>query len=225
MPKRLIDFDALWSSRRLSQCTPSSRVEYLWIYGLADASGSFEMTNLRAIWGRVAAIRPDLTIRKLKACLEQFEKHGLLFVWTEKGKKFGHWVGSRKEGRLPPPSTKSRYYLVCPLPPVELLENYDSRYKFDYSHDLPQDTGLGLGLGLESDVDGDGKRIGFGAPSAQSTAAKTAAASSPFPSKSEIQRPIQNQELQPRQVWCSKCSHHMSEIEYVSPNHRCWSAR
>jgi hypothetical protein len=66
MPKRVLDFDALWASDKLASCAEWAQSEYAWLYGLADAGGSFEMTNLRVIWGRVAAIRKNLTLERLK---------------------------------------------------------------------------------------------------------------------------------------------------------------
>jgi len=126
------------------------------MYGLADAGGSFELTNIRAIWLKVSAIRPNLTLRKVKSALEDFEKHGLLFTWNEKGKKFGHWVGSRKPGRLPKPSTINRYYLVCPQPPTESMAKYDSRFMGDSGHVSDHDKVLVL------EVEGNRNGIGFG---------------------------------------------------------------
>ncbi len=52
MPKRLIDFEAMWASDKLAACAEWAQVEYAWVYGLADANGSFELTNVRVIWGR-----------------------------------------------------------------------------------------------------------------------------------------------------------------------------
>ena len=66
MPKRVIDFDAMWGSDKLASCAEWAQAEYAWLYGLADASGCFEVTNLRVIWGRVAAIRRNLTIERLE---------------------------------------------------------------------------------------------------------------------------------------------------------------
>jgi hypothetical protein len=65
MPKRVIDFDALWASDKIASCPAWAQAEYAWLYGLADASGSFELTNLRVIWGRVAAVRKDLSLERL----------------------------------------------------------------------------------------------------------------------------------------------------------------
>ena len=39
MPKRVIDFDALWASDKLASCAEWAQSEYAWLYGLADASG------------------------------------------------------------------------------------------------------------------------------------------------------------------------------------------
>jgi hypothetical protein len=158
MPKRLIDFDALWTSKRLEKCAVRNRGLYLWIYGLADAGGSFESTNLRAIWAKVAVIRPDITQPALEKALKDFETHGLLYSWTERGNKYSHFVGSQKPGRLPPSSTRGRYYLVHPQPPTESLAAYDARYrssgesrvesKAKSRANSKQGLGLGLGVGL-----------------------------------------------------------------------------
>ena len=80
MPKRVIDFDALWASDKLASCAEWAQSEYAWLYGLADASGSFEMTNLRVIWGRVAAIRKNLTLERLDEIFDEFIARGLLFT-------------------------------------------------------------------------------------------------------------------------------------------------
>src|SRR4029077_1650008 len=45
MPKRVLDFDAMWGSDKLAACAPWAQAEYAWLYGLADASGCFEVTN------------------------------------------------------------------------------------------------------------------------------------------------------------------------------------
>src|SRR3984885_4098280 len=78
MPKRVIDFDAVWASDKLANCAPWARAEYTWIYGLADGNGSFELTNPRVIFGRVYAIRDDVSIQHLSRALEEFQGKGLL---------------------------------------------------------------------------------------------------------------------------------------------------
>jgi hypothetical protein len=121
MPKRVLDFDALWSSDKLAACAPWAQAEYAWLYGLADCNGSFEMTNLRVIWGRVAAIRHALTLQRLEQVFAEFIARGLLFTWEAGGKRYGHWTGSDQPGRLPPPSWRARLErLAPPVPKAEL---------------------------------------------------------------------------------------------------------
>jgi hypothetical protein len=84
MPKRVIDFDAMWGSDKLASCAEWAQAEYAWLYGLADASGCFELTNLRVIWGRVAAIRRNLTLERLEQIFNEFQDKGLLFAWEAK---------------------------------------------------------------------------------------------------------------------------------------------
>jgi hypothetical protein len=128
MPKRVIDFDAVWASDKLAQCAPWARAEYTWIYGLADANGSFELTNVRVIFGRAYAIRDDVSLEKLARVLEEFHAKGLLFIWTENGKKYGHWTGSDVPGRLPPPSWRARLERLAPAVPQSALAKYMSSF-------------------------------------------------------------------------------------------------
>ncbi len=121
MPKRVLDFDALWSSDKLAACAPWAQAEYAWLYGLADCNGSFELTNLRVIWGRVAAIRHALTLQRLEQVFAEFIARGLLFTWEAGGKRYGHWTRSDQPGRLPPPSWRARLErLAPPVPKAEL---------------------------------------------------------------------------------------------------------
>jgi hypothetical protein len=128
MPKRVIDFDALWGSDKIAACAEWAQAEYAWLYGLADPSGCFELTNLRVIWGRVAAIRRNLTIERLEQVFEEFQDKGLLFVWELDGKRYGHWTGSDVPGRLPPPSWRMRLERLAPAIPKQLLAEYVSRF-------------------------------------------------------------------------------------------------
>ena len=128
MPKRVIDFDALWASDKLASCAEWAQSEYAWLYGLADASGSFEITNLRVIWGRVAAIRKNLTLERLREIFDEFIARGLLFTWEQNGKRYGHWTGSDVPGRLPPPSWRMRLQKLAPPVPREALAAYSARF-------------------------------------------------------------------------------------------------
>lgn len=128
MPKRVIDFDALWASDKLASCAEWAQCEYAWLYGLADASGSFEMGNLRVIWGRVAAIRKNLTLERLGEIFDEFIARGLLFTWAENGKRYGHWTGSDVPGRLPPPSWRMRLEKLAPPVPRQALAAYSAGF-------------------------------------------------------------------------------------------------
>jgi hypothetical protein len=128
MPKRVIDFDALWASDKLAACAEWAQSEYAWLYGLADASGSFEFTNLRVIWGRVAAIRKNLSLERLQEIFDEFIARGLLFSWEENGKRYGHWTGSDIPGRLPARSWRVRLQKLAPPVPAEALAAYSARF-------------------------------------------------------------------------------------------------
>jgi hypothetical protein len=128
MPKRVIDFDAMWGSDKLASCADWAQAEYAWLYGLADASGCFEMTNLRVIWGRVAAVRENFTIERLEQVFAEFQDKGLLFVWAHEGKRYAHWTGSDVPGRLPPPSWRMRLEKFAPPVPKLLLAEYMARF-------------------------------------------------------------------------------------------------
>ena len=128
MPKRVLDFDALWSSDKLAACAPWAQAEYAWLYGLADCNGCFELTNLRVIWGRVAAIRHALTLERLEQIFDEFIAHGLLFTWESGGKRYGHWTGSDQPGRLPPPSWRARLERLTPAVPRAELAGFVARF-------------------------------------------------------------------------------------------------
>jgi hypothetical protein len=128
MPKRVIDFDAMWGSDKLASCAEWAQAEYAWLYGLADASGCFELTNLRVVWGRVAAIRRNLTLERLEQIFNEFQDKGLLFAWEENGKRYAHWTGSDVPGRLPPPSWRVRLERLAPAVPKQQFAEYMSRF-------------------------------------------------------------------------------------------------
>ncbi len=129
MPKRVIDFDAMWASDKLAACAEWAQVEYAWLYGLADCNGCFELTNLRVIWGRVAAIRKNLSLERVAQVFDEFHDKGLLFRWSDGGKRYGHWTGSDVPGRLPPPSWRNRLERLAPPVPRAALEEYVAAFR------------------------------------------------------------------------------------------------
>jgi len=152
MPKRVLDFDAIWASDKLASCAPWARAEYTWMYGLADSNGSFELTNQRVIFGRVYAIREDISIEHLSRVLEEFHAKGLLFLWEENGKKYGHWTGSDVPGRLPPPSWRARLERLAPPVPRAALAKYLGAFSSSRLKSSPGEA-QGQDLDLDSDLD------------------------------------------------------------------------
>jgi hypothetical protein len=156
MPSRMIDYENLWASEKLAACQSSMRVEYVWLYGCADANGSFEL-NMRAIHSKVSAIRSRFTFRRVQNLFAEFERCGLLFTWWESGKRYGHWTGSDRPGRLPKVSERHRYKKLAPNVPIDGLNAYISRFTHD---PLATASPLGVGAELGLEVIGDGKGVG-----------------------------------------------------------------
>jgi len=157
MPKRVIDFDAMWAADKIAACAEWAQPEYAWCYGMADANGSFELTNLRVLFGRVAAVRKNLSIERFEQCIDEWHEKGLLFIWPQDGKRYGHWTGSDKPGRLPRESRRTPRYgpILAPPVPKEELKAYATHCAsrcdtkpVALRHDRVDGLGLGLGLGV-----------------------------------------------------------------------------
>ncbi len=159
MPKRVIDFDAMWNSEKLAHCKESCRVEYAWMYGLADANGSFELTSERVVWARISPVRPRLSLKKISECVLEFTRNGLLFVWEQDGKKYGHWTNSDLPGRLPKPSERSRYQIFAPDVPKRKLAEYMSNFSNQNRDTVATTSRLGVGVGVGVGV-GEGGGMG-----------------------------------------------------------------
>jgi len=129
--KRMFDYPAAWKSTKLSKLKENTRVEFFYLYGIADANGNMEL-DPRAIHSEVYAfLRPWVTLQDLEGFLEEFKRIGLLYTWEFEGKTYGHWVGSTKSGRLPPPSQhdhnpRLRDFSGHPIqkPTLEQIEHY-----------------------------------------------------------------------------------------------------
>lgn len=129
MPKRMVDYEAAWASDKISALPEWAQAEYLWMYGLADANGSFELTNVRYVYAKVYASRPSITLERFKELLQLFEGIGLLFAWTKETKRYGHWTGSEKGGRLPSISQKAKYRPLAPPVPQRAYVRYLRRLR------------------------------------------------------------------------------------------------
>ena len=141
MPKRVLDGEGFWGSRKLRRCPLWIRKEYAYLYALADCNGSFEL-DLPVILGKVKPNRPDLSWRKLDLIFRTFNEEGIAFVWTESGRHFAHWTGSERRGRLPRPSRRSNKYEKKLAPPIPrraykaYLQRFGETLKASASDDL-----------------------------------------------------------------------------------------
>jgi hypothetical protein len=228
MPSRMIDYDAIWTSDKLALCKETFRHEYLWLYGLADANGCFEI-NLNAIRSRVAVLRPKLGCARLQNIFDEFEAHGLLFIWASNRKRYGFWTNSDRPGRLPPTKERHRYKRFAPDIPKEGLTEYLSRANRDaIVSGSPTGVGVGIGVGI-----GDGIGVGDGAPGARGVGALLASpassASAPASSSGTLAQtasdphPFEKEstsKTKPRKgIFCYYCENFFSESEFQK--HKC----
>ena len=124
MPKRVVDGDALWRSRKLLLVPVEYRGEYANLVPLADVNGSFEC-DPASVWADVYSFnRPNITIADVTAMLGAFEAAGMLVRWNQGGKTWGHFVGIQRAGRLPSGSHVTRYRNLPPLPPSPAINGY-----------------------------------------------------------------------------------------------------
>jgi hypothetical protein len=123
MPKRIIDGEAIWSSKKLSNVQPARfRAEYTNLLPLALANGVFECEP-RLIFTTVYAYnREDIALADVIAMLGEFERAKMLYRWEEQGKTWGYWVGI--ESRLPEQSKRTRYKNAPVSVPSMKLEEF-----------------------------------------------------------------------------------------------------
>ena len=194
MPKRVLDFDALWASDKIAACAEWAQAEYAWLYGMADANGSFELTNLRVPWSKASAIRKNFPFDRFERVIDEFHGKGLLFIWTENGKRYGHWTGSDKAGRLPRESRRTERYgrILAPPVPKDQLQTYathcasqsakdncDSNSVAQVGGNCDSNPVVGLGLGV-------GIGVGVGEKQRRSAPAATASAAQPVAFRSSL---------------------------------------
>lgn len=171
MPKRVLDGEGMWGSTKLANVPEDMIPEYAWLYPLADMNGSFEVTNLRVVWSKVAAIRPHFTLERLREVFGCFWKAGLLFQWNQSGRKFAHWTGSERRGRLPAISQRKKFgEPLAPAVPAKEYAEYCAKHQVT---DDPQLTFEQSRLNLDSVQAGVGvgEGVGLGEGEGKATAA------------------------------------------------------
>jgi len=177
MPKRVLDGEGLWQSDKLARVQPEwIRAEYANLLPLALANGVFE-ANPRRVWSLVYTYnRPEIMVADVEGVLKEFERVGLLFLWTETttGKVWGFWVGIEKSGRLPPPSRlRKKHEAIGPEPPADELRQFiESTAGSQWLANGLRGFGSGLGTG-------SGSGPGQSAPQDGAPAARAAAQPSP----------------------------------------------
>ncbi|KKL94165.1 hypothetical protein LCGC14_1867430 [marine sediment metagenome] len=129
MPKRVFDGEGAWGSDKLAKVEPVIyRLYYSWLHSLADCYGSFEITNIRHVSGKVNANIPRLTAQELEKVFQEFYKRGLAFIWKQLGRRYLHWTGSMKKGRWPRESRRTKKYEKVLAPVIkhnpEVLKQY-----------------------------------------------------------------------------------------------------
>lgn len=149
MPKRVIDGEGLWRSKKLKKVPAQYRAEYANLLPIAAANGSFEC-DPDSIWADVYAFnRPEVTPEMVVQILDELEKAELLRRWTEVGKVWGYWEGICKAGRLPT-SHLDRYKNLPPVPPRAEIQSGTVPDNPGESEKLPLGIGIGTGLGFVS---------------------------------------------------------------------------
>ena len=96
MPKRIIDGDALYTSRKLAQVEPPEfRGHYVWFVPLALGNGVFECDPSRVWEASCAFNRPEISVETVEQSFAEYERVGLLVRWREPDGK--EWIrkGSR----------------------------------------------------------------------------------------------------------------------------------
>jgi hypothetical protein len=161
VPKRVLDGDAMWTSRKLKLVEPEwARGEFANLLPLALANGVFEL-DVDQIHARAYAyLRPTISREDVTTALTAFERVGLLFRFQdESGKAWGYWIGIDKPGRLPSlKRQKGRHERTGPEPPRDLLEQYLREVNQWSANGRPLASlgfGSGFGFGLGS---GSGKK-------------------------------------------------------------------
>jgi hypothetical protein len=157
LPKRVVDGEAIWTSRKLRLVEPEwVRGEFANLLPLALANGVFEL-DADQIWARVYAyLRPSMSRDDVSKIVAAFERSGLLFGWNaEDGKRWGFWIGIDKPGRLPRLSRlKNGHEKLGPAPPKVELETYVARQWYTKGAPLAPlgfcfGSGSGFGIGKE----------------------------------------------------------------------------
>lgn len=153
MPCRVVDGEAVWTSKKLRKVPEKYRLHYANWLPLAEANGTFELDH-DMIWSRVyACLCPSVTSEEVKEIAKMFVEVGLIYKWNEHGKTWGYFRGNEKPGRLPAKTHLDRYKNLPPFVPD----------KSGIVPDNPGESGIspeGFRFGIGSGIGLDKVRIG-----------------------------------------------------------------
>jgi hypothetical protein len=191
MPKRLIDGDAIATSKTIKLVREEFRIHYPYLLTLALGNGSFEC-DADLIWQQLYALFiPSITPEKVTEMLDEFEHAKMLFRWKVNGKFWGHWIGQLKSGRLPAPSREEHYKLGAPIPTKKLEKFTGVLVSQRFGKREPAaTTGIGSGSGIGSG-NGEGLGNGTGVGKGEGSGEGNGSAA-PQPPKTNDQRRAQN---------------------------------
>lgn len=187
MPKRVVDGEAIWNSKKLKKVEPPAyRAEYTNMIPLATANGSFEC-DPEMIWSRIYAYnRPDISAETVAKILDEFERVKLLFRWTdEQENRFGYWVGIEKPGRLPGQSRQGSHERVATnrIPTESIRKFTDSNGIHDETvkiDNTPTTTPAMDSENFQTEANGNEKLLGFGSGFGLGTGSGSGGASVPL---------------------------------------------
>lgn len=157
MPRRIVDGEGIWQSRKIKQLNSKSRAEYANLLPLAEANGTFEC-DPALVWSRVYSFnRQDMTEGQVRAILDDLERVKLLFRWPSKdGRMWGYWIGIEKPGRLPTLDRANKLRLQMGEPvPLELLSKFlesvgaTEQLRSDYAEGLVREGKGKVGEGIQ----------------------------------------------------------------------------
>lgn len=120
MPKRIVDGEGLWTSKKIRRVPFEYRTHYANWIPLAGVNGTFEI-DFGAIRAKVYAssLDPDMTDTEVFYIIREFISAQMIRVWEDRGKIWGYFVGIEKGGRLPGDSILKKYNPAPPEPPTD----------------------------------------------------------------------------------------------------------
>lgn len=125
MPARLIDGEAIWSSKKLRAANKLDELSvllYCWLLPIAEGNGVFEF-DIDNIYAKSIQYQLSSLVTKprLEAILSIYQDLGLLYIWKRFDRVYGFWTNIDK--RLPKQNQKLFRYKF-PSPSMDRVARY-----------------------------------------------------------------------------------------------------